>query len=146
LAKLPPTAPAAAAGDDASDHVQARLIAYRELARLADVEPTPSHPAIIELLQRVVEEPVRSQLAPLCRDWVDWGKRDTDGVLLVGQIIPGGHGGHGERIELQGGDRLPIQITGELVLASDQDYVALGQIITGAETFHIHIIAAVAAP
>ncbi|MFU7558965.1 hypothetical protein ACMFWY_09825 [Roseiconus sp. JC912] len=64
----------------------ANLKAYREVCRLVDVEGIADAPSLKAVLHQVAEKPIHRQFTSLSGAWIQWPKRQTKGVLLLGKV------------------------------------------------------------
>lgn len=101
----------------------AGLVAYRDVSRIGDLPVVAESQPVMELLDRIAGDDLVDQLEPLCAAWIDWDRRKTDGMLLIGHIRQAA----GERVfELSDGTRLVIQAGPGLT--TESRVVALGQL------------------
>ena len=73
-------------GDSSDRKSHEVVMAYAHVARLAEVDNIDDE--IDEVLSRIADdENTQSLLESLAVAWIDWSKRKTDGMLLIGRIV-----------------------------------------------------------
>ena len=123
--------------------VLARLLAYRAVSRIGSLPIESGGENTDQLFARLVDPTVLAQLEPLCGAWIDWGRRKTDGILLIGQLR---HEDTQITIELSDGTTYQVQLADQVELPTKTRVVALGKIISTEDVPLVRLVAGAVVP
>ncbi|MEO1614674.1 MAG: hypothetical protein AAFV88_02420 [Planctomycetota bacterium] len=134
---------------EAAPDVKTRLRAYRDLAQVGAFEWSEGPSPVPELLAKV-DSKARASLATLARDWIKYSRRQTDGILLIGELT---EGPEGFLLQVDGGDRYLTAVPRRLVGLAPGRVIAVGKILespsdmaTSAELKKVRLTAAISVP
>lgn len=127
----------------ASEMLVARLRAYRSVSTIGSMDISDQSPAVEQMFTELIRSDAIDQLSPLCGEWVGWGGRKTDGMLLIGEIV---EQDGGTFLELADRTRFEIQWTDEFRLPSGTRCAALGSILRSQDQPLIRLAAGVSLP
>lgn len=66
--------------------LKSKLLAFRDISRVGSLTVDANSPSVSGLLSELTHTDALTQLMPLCSEWVGWGGRKTDGMLLIGKL------------------------------------------------------------
>ncbi|WP_182867593.1 hypothetical protein [Stieleria mannarensis] len=130
-------------GTSAREDVLARLRAYRAVAQVGSSELAGESPCVARLLDSLASSPALQQLEPLCGEWIDWGRRQTDGMLLIGELKTENTETY---FELSDGTRIDVRLPNQLDLPVGSRCAAIGKIISTEDVPLIRLVAGVVVP
>ncbi|MDM4017109.1 hypothetical protein [Roseiconus lacunae] len=121
----------------------ATVKAYRNVSRLADFVDEADTPKLDAVFEALADEGTLSELESLCAAWIDWPKRQTKGILLIGTLTTNGN----SRAFVLG-DKTRLSIVGEtsLEINDDERCIALAEIVSGESPASVRLIRVDAVP
>ncbi|WP_419580482.1 hypothetical protein [Stieleria magnilauensis] len=134
--------------DDSKDQsarqrMLAQLQAYRSVSRIGSLEFASDSPSVAKLLKTLMESDALQTLEPLCSEWINWGRRQTDGMLLIGRLKTGETESF---FELADGSQLRIRSSKEIHVPTESRCVAIGRIISTEDIPLVQLLAGVVVP
>ena len=127
----------------ARQRVLAQLQAYRSVSQIGSLQFASNSPSVAKLLKTLVDSDALQSLEPLCGEWINWGRRQTDGMLLIGRL----KAGETETFfELADGSQLRIRSSKEIHVPAESRCVAIGRIISAEDVPLVQLLAGVVVP
>ncbi|MCS7468436.1 hypothetical protein NZK35_17425 [Stieleria sp. ICT_E10.1] len=121
----------------------AQLQAYRSVSQIGSLEFASNSPSVAKLLKTLIDSDALQPLEPLCSEWIEWGRRQTDGMLLIGRLQTGETESY---FELADGSQLRIQSSKEIHVPTESRCVAIGRIISAEDVPLVQLLAGVVVP
>ena len=118
-----------------------RLLAYRDLSRVASLTIPPDSPSVAALLDQLSRPKNLTQLEPLCGEWLAWRGRKTDGMLLIGRLVNDGDAE--SMLELSDGTQFRVRLADDLELPVDARCACLGKLLSTDDVPLVHLVAGI---
>ena len=119
------------------------LIAYRDISRVAGLDGVKNSACVAELLDMLSQSDSIDQLSSLCPEWINWNRRKTDGMLLIGKLIR-----ENDQLAILLDDQTHVVLKDDMphVLPIGKRVVLLGSIENSGKTPLVRTVAGVVAP
>ena len=104
--------------------------AYRTIAAVGVVAAEPDSLAIENLLTRVAKSPYREKLSTIVPQWYGYGKRNHDGILLIGSFVDGSI----PKVVMQSDKSVNVLLDSTIESPSASNVIGLGKIHSDAST------------
>ncbi|MDV6028809.1 MAG: hypothetical protein F9B45_01595 [Phycisphaera sp. RhM] len=127
----------------ARQRMLAQLQAYRSVSQIGSLEFASNSPSVAKLLKTLMDSDASQSLEPLCSEWINWGRRRTDGMLLIGRLKTAETESF---FELADGSQLRIRSSKEFHVPTESRCVAIGRIISTEDVPLVQLLAGVVVP